>query len=78
MVNEEHGADAADFVVVAGHPAPEEIAALAAALTVKRAAAARQAASARPPASAWADRRHLMRSPLETGPSGWRRSALPR
>ncbi len=91
MVNEEHragsghdGAPAAGedpaaqpmFHVVAGRPTHEEIAALAAALTVKQAAAA--AAAAPRPRSAWADRRRLVREPLRAGPNGWRRSALPR
>ena len=97
MVNEEHragsdhdGAPAAGedpaaqpmFHVVAGHPTHEEIAALAAALTVKQAAAAaaaaREAAAAPRPRSAWADRRRLVREPLMAGPNGWRCSALPR
>ena len=78
MVNEEPRAGAADIRVVAGHPTPEELAALAAALTVKRAAAARAAVPAARPRSAWADRARLVREPVAAGPDGWRRSALPR
>ena len=66
------------FQVVAGHPTHEEVAALAAALTIKRAAAARQAAPARRPASGWADRRRQLRIAPAPGPGAWRRSAGPR
>ena len=78
MVNEEPRADAADIRVVAGHPTHEELAALAAALTIKRAAAARAALPAPRPRSAWADRSRLVREPVAAGQDGWRRSALPR
>ncbi len=79
MVNEEPPAGAADIRVVAGHPTHEELAALAAALTIKRAAAARAAAVPAPrPRSAWAGRGRLVREPVAAGPDGWRRSALPR
>ena len=78
MVNEQPPVGAADIRVVAGQPTHEELAALALALTARRAAAAREAVPARPPASAWAARRRLMRSPLVAGPGGWRRSGLPR
>lgn len=65
------------FQVVAGEPTHEELAALAAALSVKRAAAARQAARARPAPSAWAARSGLVRSPLQPGQDAWRRSYYP-
>ena len=62
------------FRVVAGQPTHEEVAALAAALAVKRAAAARQAAQTRPVPGRWAARSRLVRGPLEPGPDAWRRS----
>jgi hypothetical protein len=87
MPNEEHPADAGPaaagppgeplFQVVAGQPTHEEVAALAAALTARRAASARQAAAARPPASGWADREPLLRRQLTARPGGWRRCARP-
>ena len=66
------------FQVVAGQPTPEEVAALTAALTVKRAAAARAAAQTRPAVRGWMDRRHRLRLPPAPGPGAWRRSGLPR
>jgi len=64
--------------VVRGDATGEEIAALVAALgavAAARAAAAR-AEPARP-ASAWADRSRLQRSPVHPSPGGWRHSGLP-
>jgi hypothetical protein len=84
---QEHGAGAPPGAqpplvrVVAGHPTPEEVAALAAALAARRAALARQAsatAAARPAVGGWSDRRRLLRMPPAPGPGAWRRSALPR
>jgi hypothetical protein len=87
MANEEPPAEAGSaagppgeplFQVVAGHPTPAELAALAAVLTAKRAASARRAAAARPATSGWADRGWMLRAPLATRPDGWRRSAWSR
>lgn len=66
------------FQVVAGHPAHEEIAALAAALALKRAESIRAATPARPPAGGWADRRRQLRVAPVPGPDAWHRSGLPR
>ncbi len=64
------------FRVVRGQPTHEEVAALAAALTAKRAAAARQAGAAAP-VSTWACRGDLLRAPLAPGRDAWRRSLRP-
>ena len=59
-------------VVHGGEPSPEEVAALVAAIQLRRAATA-------PPAeiraSRWASRRALLRSPLASGPGAWVASA---
>jgi Acyl-CoA carboxylase epsilon subunit len=59
--------------IVRGDATPEEIAALVAVLTARAESAADTRAPSR---SAWAD--PVLRQPLPHGPSGWRRSALPR
>ncbi|PRY01423.1 acyl-CoA carboxylase subunit epsilon [Allonocardiopsis opalescens] len=66
--------------VVRGELAPEEIAALVAALTLTaRSRAARGASDTRErPASAWRDRSRLTRPALHPGPGAWRASAWPR
>jgi hypothetical protein len=64
--------------VVHGDATAEEVAALVTALA---AVTATRASAARPeparPASAWADRSRLLRSPVHPSPGGWRRPALP-
>lgn len=65
------------FRVVAGQPTDEEIVALAAALTVKRAESARAASPPRPLPGGWSDRRRQLRIPPVPGPAAWRRSSLP-
>jgi hypothetical protein len=60
--------------VVRGDATPEEIAALVAVLMAARPA---DEAPAEPARSAWSDRSSRLRAPLQPGPSGWRRSALP-
>jgi acyl-CoA carboxylase epsilon subunit len=62
------------FRVVQGEPTHAEIAALAAALTAKRAAAARQADPGTAPGGGWARRADLLRAPLAPGRDAWRRS----
>jgi Acyl-CoA carboxylase epsilon subunit len=61
--------------VVRGDATPEEIAALVAVLLATR--SAQDDAPAAPSRSAWSDRSARMRGPLQPGPGGWRRSALP-
>jgi hypothetical protein len=62
--------------IVAGHPGPEEIAAVTAALSAL--AAASEAAARRPRAgNAWSDRARLLGVPPAHGPDAWRRSAWP-
>ena len=66
------------FRVVRGRPSAEETAALTVVLVAARAARASAARTApAKPASAWADRSRLLRSPVRPSPGGWRRSALP-
>jgi Acyl-CoA carboxylase epsilon subunit len=60
--------------VVRGDATPEEIAALVAVLMAARPA---EEAPAEPARSAWSDRAPRLRAPLQPGPGGWRRSALP-
>jgi len=60
--------------VVRGDATPEEIAALVAVLMTARPT---EEAPAEPARSAWSDRSARMRRPLQPGPGGWRRSALP-
>ncbi|MBA2768361.1 MAG: acyl-CoA carboxylase subunit epsilon [Sporichthyaceae bacterium] len=61
--------------VVQGEPSAEELAALLAVI-----AARNSAARARPalPRTAWNHPTRLVRTPLRSGPGGWRASALPR
>jgi len=68
--------------VLAGHPSPEELAALTVALAAAFAAAARRAGPGRAgPAgrvpSGWADRSAMIGAPLTPGRGAWRRSARP-
>lgn len=69
--------------IVRGDPSAEEVAALVAVLTARAQAAAsarRDGASGGAPASRWADRSRLTRTPVPArpGPGAWRASALPR
>jgi hypothetical protein len=59
-------------VVHGGEPTPEEVAALVAAVQLRRAA---QATAAEIPVSRWASRRALLRRPLAPGPGAWAASA---
>jgi hypothetical protein len=61
--------------VIRGDAAPEEIAAVVAALLSAAASDAFGASDA--PPSAWSDRSRLLRRPVHPGPDAWRRSALP-
>ncbi len=63
-----------DLRVVKGEPTDEELAAVIAVLTN---VVAKQAAKARP-TSTWQDNARKMRTPNQTGVSGWRNSALAR
>ncbi|MCP2335413.1 acyl-CoA carboxylase subunit epsilon [Actinomadura rupiterrae] len=73
--------DRAFLQIVRGEPSAEEVAALVAVLTARAqaAASARTGASDAAPASRWADRSRLTRTPLppRPGPGAWRASALP-
>jgi hypothetical protein len=66
--------------VVAGHPSPDELAALtvtlAAVLAARDGAAGRAGQTGRA-ASLWASRSQMMGAPLRPGPDAWRRSARP-
>jgi hypothetical protein len=66
--------------VVAGHPSPDELAALtvtlAAVLAARDVAAGRTGQTGRA-ASRWASRSRSMGAPLRPGPDAWRRSARP-
>lgn len=65
--------------VVAGHPTPEELAALVAVIAARRAGAADAAAGSEPPQrTAWGDPRRVVRMTHHHGPGHWRRSAFPR
>ena len=68
--------DAAGPEVVAGHPTPEEVAAIMAALSAVL-AAARQSRQGKPATSVWASRARLLPRPPAPGPDAWRRSARP-
>ena len=66
--------------VAAGHPSPDELAALTvtlAALLAARDRAAGRAGQAGRPASGWASRSRMPGAPLRPGPDAWRRSAWP-
>jgi acyl-CoA carboxylase epsilon subunit len=66
--------------VVAGHPSPDELAALTvtlAAVLAARDRAAGRAGQAGRAASRWASRSRLPGAPLRPGPDAWRRSAWP-
>jgi Acyl-CoA carboxylase epsilon subunit len=69
--------DAAKPEVLAGHPSPEEVAALMAALSAVLAAARHSAQRQERAAPGWADRSRLLRVPPVPGPDAWRRSARP-
>jgi len=61
--------------VIRGDATPEEIAAIVAVLAL------RGQSAAPPPSrtlSLWADKGRMMREPVHSSPSGWRRSAFPR
>ena len=60
--------------VVAGHPSPDELAALT--VTLAAVLAARDRAAGRA-ASRWASRSRMPGAPLRPGPDAWRRSARP-
>lgn len=80
MPNEEHPARSGPeplLRVVAGHPEPDEVAALVVALARQHAANAGAAAPAHRAVSGWAARRGLLRAPLAAGRDAWRRSFLP-
>jgi acyl-CoA carboxylase epsilon subunit len=69
--------------VTRGQPSPEEIAALSAVVSAvlarrSRAAAEAQARRQSPARPGWPDRAALLRTPLITGPGGWRHSTRPR
>ena len=66
--------------VVAGHPSPDELAALTVTLAAVLAARDRAAGRARQAgraASRWASRSRMPGAPLRPGPDAWRRSAWP-
>jgi hypothetical protein len=69
--------------VVAGHPSPDELAALTVTLAAVLATRGRadgragQAGRARRAASKWASRSRMPGAPLRPGPDAWRRSARP-
>jgi Acyl-CoA carboxylase epsilon subunit len=66
--------------VVAGHPSPDELAALTvtlAAVLAARDRSAGQAGQAGRAASRWASRSRMPGAPLRPGPDAWRRSAWP-
>jgi hypothetical protein len=66
--------------VVAGHPSPDELAALTVTLASVLAARGRAAGRARRAgraASGWASRSRMLGAPLRPGPDAWRRSAWP-
>ncbi|SDQ87457.1 acyl-CoA carboxylase subunit epsilon [Thermostaphylospora chromogena] len=69
----EPGAHGSRLRIVRGSPAPEEIVALAVALTTASAPAAPPA----PPRSRWSDPASRMRRPLSRGPDAWRRGSFP-
>ena len=70
---------AAALSIVAGHPTPEEAAAVTVVLTaVAAAAAARPQPGADGTRSAWSDRSRMLRPTVSPGPGAWRASALPR
>ena len=60
---------------IKGDASPEEVAALVAVL---QGIAASAVPPARRPRSQWASPGRAVRSPLATGPGGWRSSGLPR
>ncbi len=60
--------------VIRGDATPEEVAALVAVVMARSADAETAPRAARP---AWSDRSAVLRRPLQAGPGGWRRSALP-
>ena len=63
--------------VVAGHPSPDELAALTVTLAAVLAARHRAAGRAGRAASGWASRSRMLGAPLRPGPDAWRRSAWP-
>jgi hypothetical protein len=66
--------------VVAGHPSPDELAALTvtlAAVLAARDRATGRAGQAGRAASRWASRSRMPGAPLRPGPDAWRRSAWP-
>ena len=65
--------------VVKGEPTSDEIAALVAVIASRTAAAAAAVRGASSPVrSAWGAPARSLRTPLDVGANGWRRSALPR
>jgi hypothetical protein len=66
--------------VVAGHPSPDELAAVTvtlAAVLAARDRAAGRAGQAGRAASGWASRSRMLGAPQRPGPGAWRRSAWP-
>ena len=66
--------------VVAGHPSPDELAALTVTLAAVLAARDRAGGRARQAgraASRWSSRSRMPGAPLRPGPDAWRRSAWP-
>ena len=71
-------AGTATLVIAAGHPTPEEAAAVTVVLTAVLSAAPAGTQSGRDAhRSAWSDRSRQLRPAVNAGPGAWRASALP-
>lgn len=70
--------DAAQPDVIAGHPSPEEVAAITVALSAVLAASRRSAQRRERDTTVWAGRSRTLTAPPAPGPDAWRRSARPR